>query len=474
MKLRFEQLESRFLLTVYDVGQGHSFLNLRDVPWNAVGAGDQVLVYWQPTPYHDKIALNMSGTPDAHVQIIGVPGPDGQLPVLEADQAYENPQASYWTNQVAQQGVITIAPGGYDPYGYKPSYIDIENLEIQDATRHSGFFMADGTPAAYNWGAAGIAIYRADNITIQGCKIHDNEDGIFGKSDGWEGANLRNISVLSNRIYNNGVVGEYHYHNTYIEAIGVTYEFNYFGPPVAGSAGLNVKDRSAGMTFAYNYVVDGNTLLDLVDPEDGGDSFVQDPLWGQDYVYGNVLVNDQAGAFVHFGGDTGVTSQYRPTLYFYNNTVINQVDQQHQWRTILFYMDTNDQTVYVGANIFYSTSANPGQTPSQLLFGEQLGNIHLIGASWISAGFGDFRTGLSGSYGTVVNDQLLLVDGDPGFRNVGTGDYELTPDSEAIGQAQDYTVFSEYRTPEYQWDPALQTWVTRINTNNLGGIEMLI
>jgi hypothetical protein len=96
-------------------------------------------------------------------------------------------------------------------------------------------------------------------------------------------------------------------------------------------------------------VAGGNTLLDLVDPEDGGQSFLNDPLWGDTYVYGNILYNPPggAGAFVHFGGDSGVVRLYQQNLHFYDNTVVDRNDYPGgRWRTIIFYADTNDQTVF--------------------------------------------------------------------------------------------------------------------------------
>ena len=140
------------------------------------------------------------------------------------------------------------------------------------------------------------------------------------------------------QFYDNGVVGSFLQHNAYSQALGITYEYNYFGPLRSGAGGNNLKDPSAGTVIRYNYFIDGGHILDLVDPEDAGTYFTDNPIFQNTYVYGNVLVSDANGPtfLVHFGGDSGNTSLYRPNLYFYDNTVIDQANQSSRWRTILF------------------------------------------------------------------------------------------------------------------------------------------
>jgi len=216
-QLGLEELVPRVVPTVYAVGPGHTYANLHSVPWDQVGAGDTVQVYWKSTAYLDKIDISQSGTPTAPIVIEGISGPLGQHPVISAANAIENPQASYFTDQIASQGVFTLAPTGLEGYDYKTAWIVIDNLEITQALRDNRFTAAGGHKTYFNYGAAGVAMYHAEHIVISNCYIHDNENGLFGKSYGYEAGDLRDIEVRSNWILHNGVEGQDHYHNTYIE-----------------------------------------------------------------------------------------------------------------------------------------------------------------------------------------------------------------------------------------------------------------
>src|SRR5262245_44750095 len=289
----------------YEVGPQKRYANLRDVPWHKLRPGDQVKVHWREEPYRDKVHLSKRGEPERPIVVEGVPDKDGRRPLLEAGDAVENPHAKYFTNQIGNQAVFTIAPRGDEGDGYKPGWIHLKGLAIVGARREHGLTRADGGGAGWNWGAAAVALYRCEHVTISGCAISDCENGIFGKSYGDEAGNLRGITVEWCEIHGCGVPGKDRYHNSYLEGIGTIYQCNHYGPPVEGSGGCNLKDRSAGAVIRFNRVEGGARTLDLVEPEDGGPSFVDDPLFGNTYVYGNILVNPEAGAaaLIHFGFD---------------------------------------------------------------------------------------------------------------------------------------------------------------------------
>jgi hypothetical protein len=455
----------------FNVGPGQTYATLHEVPWDAIQAGDTVQVFWQQNPYHDKIALNMRGTAAKPITIEGIPGPSGQQPTIDANGAVENPQASYFSLDVRSQGVFTIAPDAYQPDNYKPGWIVIDNLEIFDALRDAYIIRSNGQHDPWNLGAAAVAMYHCEHITVSNCWIHDNEDGIFGKSDGWEAANLRDINIDSNLIMSNGYPGEDHYHNTYIEAIGVLYQFNYYGPLVDGSAGLGLKDRSAGAVVRYNYFTGGNTMLDLVDPEDAGPAFLSDPLWGKTFVYGNVFYNPPfvgSSAFVHFGGDSGDLSIYQKNLYFYNNTVINRDDRvAGRWRTVIFDVDSNSQKIFAQNNIFYNVAATSGQTPDYWCLGETYGTFNL-GTNWINSGFLDGRDGeqFLGS----INGRLNLITGNnPGFVDQAHGNFNLRPDSICVGIADALNPKCANNPVEFTFNYLADVWWTPIgNKNDLG------
>ena len=120
-------------------------------------------------------------------------------------------------------------------------------------------------------------------------------------------ATRSDILIEGNWIYGNGNVGSVYEHNTYTAAIGIVYQYNRFGPLRAGAGGNNLKDRSAGLVVRYNWIEGGNRQLDLVDAEDSH-VLVDDPSYGETFVYGNVLIEpDGAGnsQIVHYGGDSG-------------------------------------------------------------------------------------------------------------------------------------------------------------------------
>ena len=52
---RLEELESRDVPSTYNVGPGEQFTTIGAVPWNNLQPGDTVNIYWQATPYYEKI-----------------------------------------------------------------------------------------------------------------------------------------------------------------------------------------------------------------------------------------------------------------------------------------------------------------------------------------------------------------------------------------------------------------------------------
>src|SRR5262249_30213304 len=136
----------------------------------------------------------------------------------------------------------------------------------------------------------------------------------------------RDILVEACHLYDNGNPGSGQEHNAYTEAIGLTYQFNHFGPLRAHCAGNNLKDRSAGLVVRFNWIEGGDKALDLVDGEDSA-LVRSDPRYRQTLVYGNLLLKPNGGIhphIVHYGGDGPKLSTYRKgTLYFYNNTVVS-------------------------------------------------------------------------------------------------------------------------------------------------------
>ena len=466
--LRLEELETRTVPTVYSVGPGQPYAALHQVPWNQVHAGDRVEVHWQATPYHDKIQLANSGTATQHIRVTGIPDPiTGGLPVLDADGAIESPQASYFSSQIAAEGLITVAPSSSS---YEVQYVDIANFDIENATRYASFTNAHGDLTYYSYAAAGVDLYLARDITISGCTIHGNENGIFGKSYGYAGGDLDGIVVSGNTIYGNGLGGSDRYHNSYIEGAGTVYEFNHYGALVAGSSGAGIKDRGAGTIVRYNWIEGGSHLLDLVDPADGADTLTHDPRFGTEYVYGNIL-RDPAWAdtvtMIHFGFDEAWQNRQR-TLYFYDNTVVNENDWDAggRYRTIVF--KASDGAIFAENNIFAGVSPDPGHWSGYFyLATDDYDSPTLnLGRNWAS----DWVVGNYGS--SIVHGlQHTLWGGDPGFVDGVGGNYSLRPDSPCIGEGRPLFGLWTDHPVLFQYSYLTQSWVPRLTILDVGAIE---
>src|SRR5262249_50547632 len=144
-----------------------------------------------------------------------------------------------------------------------------------------------------------------------------------------------------------------------------------------------------------------------------------------------------SATLVHFGGDSGDTSIYRPHLNFYDNTVIdvaNQTGSNSRWRTIMFLLDTNAQSVDARNNIFYNAAATSGASPTLFEMLATTG-VASFGANWVSPGWlpshdaQPFNGSISGTGNFFVDPS-----NNPGFVNMSGNDFHLTSSSSAIGK----------------------------------------
>jgi hypothetical protein len=464
-RLALVPLEPRAVPTTYAIGPGTHYPALHDFNWHSLAPGDTVEVYYQPQPYQDKVQLANSGTADAPIRVVGIPDPWGNLPRLNAAGAVESADSSYFSSQMATEGVFTVVPSKWNT---SVEYVEIEGFEIYNANRENYFFNTQGQKIYWNSGAAAVAFYNARNVTVSACVIHDNENGLFGKSDGSVAGTLRNIVINANTVFNNGRAGEDHYHNAYLEGIDTVYQFNTFGPPVAGSAGNNVKDRSAGLVFRYNVVEGGVRLMDLVDPDDGAPLITQVPSFGKTYVYGNVFINPLwggAASMIHFGYDADPANAQRQ-LYFFYNTVVNMNDQTAggRWYTYVFNVDGPAQSVYAADNIFHSYCPNPDHWSGDFYFMANNGNLQLQ-SNWAPS------WAQPGSVNSLTGWDTMLTGTAPGFVNVNAGDYRLTTGSPCRRAAHALPRELAGFPVDYQYDPRFGAWQVRDSANNLGAIE---
>ena len=477
---RFELLEQRALLTTYNIGPGQAYTTLGSFPWTGLLPGDTVDIHWQTGGYHEKLLISESGTSAEPINIVGVPGPDGQEPIIDGQDATTSSQFHYYYTPLEENALVLIQRSADQPYEYLPSYLNISGLEFRDAYQDYTFTDATGATQSYGAFAAAIYIEGASNITIANCTLDNSGLGLFALSNGDASHTTSNMMVEGNDFYGNGVPGSNGEHNSYCEVDGITYQDNDYGPLRAGALGAELKDRSAGAVIRDNYFSPAGHMLDLVDAEDSPTILAADPAYANTYVYGNIFDNTGANYTilpVHFGGDSGETATYRPNLYFYDNTVVDVADQSSDWRTIMFELATSAQNVYAANNIFYDGPATVGSTPTLFEFSTSQGNISFSPTNWVSPGWlASEAAELSESYsGTISGTDTFFVDpnNNPGFLapsggNLSGGDYHLLSTSNAIGIAGSLNPSWPAVTEEYA-TPTLST--SRTSVADVGAFE---
>jgi hypothetical protein len=408
----------------YDVGPGKTYTEPDTVPWCALVAGDVVNIYWRSTPYRWKFALRGSGTQAAPIVVNGVTDSSGHRPQFDFNGARTASgcnscgtnnifnTASQWSME--DYAGILVRGGVSDPYGYKPKWIVIKNLEMSGAKNANSFINLSGVSTRYA-GTAGIWLQPSADVVLENNVVYDHDWGIFtmSKDDTFLEACER-ITIRNSRVYGNGVVGSYTQHNVYIQTTNPIVEGNYFGLLRAGAAGSSYKSRCSGEIFRYNYVEASARAIDWVYAEDqGGETgststgIATQPDYGTDYAYGNIIVNDCslgncAANPIHYGGDNCGEQDnvatlfvqspyvpYRSHLYFFNNTVVSRVNSTDSYRTSVFQPSLRDTTIEAWNNVFAFSGT------SQFSWVSGAGKINLRGNNVV--------------YGATVNDASDLA-----------------------------------------------------------------
>jgi len=456
----------------YEVGEGAAFSYhaLSEVPWESLKAGDSVRIHWRQAPYREKILISNRGEATQPIRICGIPGPQGELPVIDGQQAVVRPTLDFGNDPEMQRLAVLMI---YNPKywgGSKPGHIEISGLEIRGArpANPAGDFKdGQGHPQTYRTGAASIYVFGAEHIRILGNTISDSGNGLFIKSNGDEENQSRDILVEGNFIHGNGSKTSDGIHNIYTEAIGITYQYNHIGRLRPGALGIALKDRSAGTVVRYNWIEGAGHLLDLVEPEDSAPLALADPGFHRTDVYGNILVNIPnpqaapgdydafAGYMVHYGGDLGGYESYRTGDFrFYHNTVIVKSDQSKHWGTNLFEISSDPNfpmgvRVHVQNNLLYHSSLTPGAAATEFNLAssreQQGGNTYLGGdfrfsSNWVNAPWQLYPAKnppiqFNGAFNGLGTFIVGAANEDPGFENLASEDFRLRPDSPLFGKA---------------------------------------
>ena len=410
----------------YRVGVDQPYSNLSDVPWDLLGAGDTVRIFYRPTPYKEKILIRSGGSPDNPLRICGVSGPKGERPVIDGEGARNTPEdRSAYSNYEPMEGLAVVMIYNKD-YDLKDSNIVIDNLHIKNGKNTLSYTRTDGTTNHYEEGAACIRVQAGDNIVIRNNELENCSNGIFTMSQGYNEAHLtRNILIEGNYLHGHGQTESSRQHALYIQAIGATYQYNRFGPNDPASFGTTLKERVAGSVIRYNWFESGSSRsLDLVEVEDAAPWYIEaqyrqwaaaegetidaarlakvraaEAAYRSTYVYGNFFdhigTQSVAGSLVHYGWDNDPELARKGRLYFYNNTVSIREDRDDTWRFRLFdmrlYNETPpvtpaQETIEAFNNIIYFASETPGAEPAYMCMSNNSGTVNL-GVNWISHGW---------------------------------------------------------------------------------------
>ena len=261
---------------VYDVGPAMPYADPSAVPWESLAPGTLVRIHYRQAPYAHKWVIAVAGSADRPVVVRGIPH-EGMLPVITGENATTRLQLDYWN-----EGRSVVKVGGASHPSDLPTHITIENLEIRSARPPYTFTDDGGNVQTYSDNAAAIHVEAGAHITIRNCILRDSGNGFFST------AQCADLLLEGNHIYDNGIENSIYQHNNYTESLGIIFQYNHFGPLRAGCRGNNLKDRSAGTVVRYNWIEAGNRTLDLVDSD--YDDLVDDPTYGETFVYGNVLI----------------------------------------------------------------------------------------------------------------------------------------------------------------------------------------
>lgn len=467
----------------YEVGPGQAFATIGAVPWEGLNAGDTVRIHYRAEPYREKILIRRQGTQAQPIVVCGVPGPGGELPILDGENATTRPTMGYRPTSGAGEvrGLIHVSWSATDLFGFKPEHIVIQGLHIRRAFHEYSFTASTGATMNYSTNAAGIFVERGENITVRGVILEGNGNGFFVASGDSEEVLSRDIVLERSRLFGNGTVTVAfdRHHNVYTEAAGMLIQYNQIGPLRPGSGGSAVKDRSAGTVIRYNAIAGGARSLDLVEAQDAFPLLGLLPEYRRTFVYGNTIVSDGVGGptnMIHYGGDSGLENTYRKgRLHFNHNTIVIRADQSVRYRTVLFDVSTNEETVDARNNLVFARAQTNGAIPTELSWMRTAGVLQL-GVNGVSPGILDFRTGVP-STGSVSGQANVLSNAgnDPGFENEAGNDFHLREGSQArnAGQAlhADALTFGHAVASEYV-EPASGQLRSPDGAPDLGAFEL--
>lgn len=436
----------------FDVGPGKTYQELDMVPWADMAPGDVVNIFYREAPYCCKIGVSVQATPTSKFIINGVTDQNGNRPKISGigakTAAGSMPGTAnnvFATGPGSQTfGVITVKRRPGTPTTTNPAWIVIRNLEVFGASESVAAYDSDGTRA--DWGrSACIWLQPSKDIEITNCVLYDSNFSVFSMAkagygpEGSAGEGCERIRLRYNRMYGCGSAGASAGgdHNVYMQCFAPLIEGNYIGPCRTGSQGASYKSRAGMEVFRYNYVEATARAIDFVQPDGFLDGMVTMPGFGNDFCYGNIIVNDKKNGFlawrpIHYGGDNGSAGEqdpayglgstpveYRKHLYFWNNTVYSagstgasqylfQISWPDTvidaWSNVIGMYGTSRMSMlqycgtlnWRGNNILHTNSFfedSDGGMPANFVFVNKIGSLSGADPLWTSPTNADFSLG---------------------------------------------------------------------------------
>ena len=439
----------------FEVGPAQTYTNLGAVPWTGLQPGDTVNIHYQAGGYHEVILLCNSGTASAPITIKGIPDPaTGSLPVIDGHNALTATNVPWGDSSLNTQGVIVVAPSSAQPYGYIPSWLVIQNLAVRDADPTNTVTQSDGVAAPFDITAGAVYVEFAQHIILRGCELGHAANGLFCGSLNND-INELSADVLVEHcwIHDNGFPGNFNGNDLTTECQGIRVQFCLLGPLRPAASGDLITDRSSGTVLAYNeFIVDGAAFW-LANTENGVGTIDADPAYHTNFVYGNIFYNPTNSSAEELFLYDALYFQNSPrngTLFFYNNTVVNQASSAERYNTSLFslpdqqtsqYWNLHD-TVDCRNNIFATLPPNGGGSAGGLILLNSDAGTVTLGTNWFSPGFQYYELPYQSNtfFGSFTGtNQLLIGDkqglNNPGFVNVAASNFQLLSSSRTIDAA---------------------------------------
>ena len=343
---------------VIEVGPSQTYKNLEAITPTAVLPGTTIRLHNEdlsgsnPTAYHEWIQITNAGQHDQPIRLCGVPDAAGHLPIMDGTNATARSdiQSNAYVPGLAGILVYNNNFSLYPTYT-GPQFVIVEGIAFRNYLNTNSYYPAGTTSGAtskYNVGSSGFRFQKCKDCELNGAEVSNSGNGVFAEGNdnsGWIGVSQR-LLFEGNNVHDNGVTGDMHEHNWYLQAWFQVVQFNQMPTYNKTAQGSQYKDR--GMTwFRYNLVGTGaQRQLDLVEDQDAPmylspalylttfrpsnptDAYTGDELaaaqeaWHHAAtVYGNIFLESQVGA-VHFAADNiGGYAGRVGALEFYNNSI---------------------------------------------------------------------------------------------------------------------------------------------------------